>query len=92
MHYKDKWKCIKEYNGNSKTNPPSTLIYEGTSITRPKKMSNIMNDFFIEKIKIIRDNFPNFTVSPLQILEKLKTRNKNKILTLTNTIKVHGTV
>ena len=42
-------------------------------------MSNIMNDFFIEKIKIIRDNFPNFTVSPLQILEKLKTRNKNTL-------------
>ena len=37
MHYKDKWKCIKEYNGNSKTNPPSTLIHEGTSITSPKK-------------------------------------------------------
>ena len=79
MHYKDKWKCIKEYNGNSKTNPPSTLIHEGTSITSPKKMSNIMNNFFIEKIKIIRDNFPNFTVSPLQILEKLKTRNKNTL-------------
>ena len=40
-------------------------------ITSPKDMANTANNFFIQKIEKIRNNFTNEMVSPMDIVKKL---------------------
>ena len=76
-NYRDKWKCLKETNSNKRLGPPSTLINKGQTITSPKKMAQIANNFFIEKIQKIRDNITAYEIDPIEILISLIPRVKD---------------
>merc|ERR1712240_403560 len=76
----DRWKMIKDYNGNNRTHPPSCIIHNGHSITSPKEISNIALNFFVEKVTKIRESFSKNPVGPIQLLSSLIPRNNNKFI------------
>merc|ERR1712240_205865 len=76
----DRWKMIKDYNGNNRTHPPSCIIHNGHSITSPKEISNIALNFFVEKVTKIRKSFSKNAVGPIQLLSSLIPRINNKFI------------
>jgi len=76
----DRWKMIKEHNGNNKTHPPQCIINNGQSVTSPKQLCTIAHNYFIEKVNNIKNAFNNHTVEPIQILSKLIPKNNNKFI------------
>ena len=50
----DRWRALKQINGNKKAAPPSKIIHNGKIITSPIQIANIANVFFKEKIAKIR--------------------------------------
>ena len=56
------------------------IIHNGKTITSPKMLSQIFNEFFISKINAIRNSFQTFNITPMQILEKLTPKYTNKFI------------
>ena len=73
----DKWKFVKSINANQASTSPSYINLNGYIFQSPKMISNMMNDFYINKIKDIRDGFSTPSVDPIRILENVSTRNRN---------------
>ena len=71
------WKFLKNFNGNSKTQPPNNLTVDGKAVTSPKELATISNNFFINKIVNLRNKFTFSNINPIQILSFLIPRNKN---------------
>ena len=65
------WKNIKNWLGWSKGGPPSKLLDNGTIFTKPSDLARIMNLFFINKVKNLRQNLPNNPGNPLLLLETI---------------------
>ena len=81
----DKWKILKKVTQNNKISTPSTINSFGYTYSEPKMVANIMNNFFIQKIINIRNEFKNNVMDPLIFLKHLKPRVTNKFnLPLTN--------
>ena len=74
---KYQWIFLQNFTNKSKQNPPNSITIQGINYTSPKVLANLCNDFFIEKISKIRNNFTNSLVDPLKILEFLIPRNPN---------------
>ena len=69
---KEMWKTFKELSNTNTQVPPRLILHDGNLVTSVKKIVNIANNFFIDKIQKIRDSFPsNNGVTPLEILEFL---------------------
>ena len=83
----DRWRCIKDFNGDKKTHPPQCIINNGSSITSPRHISNLMCNFFITKINDIRKSFTSNNITPMQILKELLPENKNNFILPEITIK-----
>ena len=60
---------------------PSQLFYEGKLENKPNKIANIMNKFFIDKVKKIRESITKHQNDPLFTLKKLM-RNRNSQFSL----------
>ena len=73
----NQWKFLKNFNGNSKTQPPNNLTVDGKAVTSPKELATISNNFFINKIVNSRNKFTFSNINPIQILSFLIPRNKN---------------
>ena len=76
------WGTFKNLTNTNKQVPPRVILYNGNLVTSIKKIVNIANEFFIEKISKIRESFPvNENISSLEILQKLipKCQNQFKI-------------
>ena len=76
------WDTFKNLTNNNKQVPPRVILYNGNLVTSIKKIVNIGNEFFIDKISKIRESFPvNENISSLEILQKLipKCQNQFKI-------------
>ena len=51
------WKLSKQYmNWNSSSGPPQQLCVEGCIVTKAAQIANVMNDFFIKKVRVIQDS------------------------------------
>ena len=69
---KSMWETFKKFTNSGKQVPPRVISHNVNMVTSIKKIVNIANEFFIEKIKKIRDSFPvNSIITPLEILEDL---------------------
>ena len=79
-HTKDGWKLINQFQGKVKSHPPSKLIYKNKIYSSPKELSEILNNHYINKIKTIRQSFDTSKIKPLDILQKLRPRVKNKLV------------
>merc|ERR1712240_255243 len=51
------WKTVQDLVGKQKQVPPRNLVINGKSTTSLKKICNYLNNFFIEKVNKIRENF-----------------------------------
>ena len=60
------WETFKNLTNSSKQVPPRVILYNGNMVTSIKKIVNIANEFFIEKIQKI-----NLNVSSMEILQNL---------------------
>ena len=88
----NKYKFIKQFNNTNKQQVPSAIIHNNLKITSPKKIAEIANNFFVDKIEKIKQNFTYSSVKPIDILKILKPRTENKLvipnITLKETIKL----
>ena len=48
------WDNVKKLSDNYKQIPPRTIIFDNEKITSFKRITNIANSYFIEKIKRIK--------------------------------------
>ena len=65
------WKNVKNWLGWSKGGPPSKLIEGGIVYNKPKDLARIMNSFFINKVRMLRENLQQNPGNPLLLVEKL---------------------
>ena len=73
------WRTFKDLSNTNNQTPPRIIVHDGNLVTSVRKIVNIANDFFIDKIRKIRESFPvNNNVSPLEILQNLVPKNNNQ--------------
>ena len=75
---KSAWKNVKNWLGWVRTGPPTKLLKNGILSFKPKSLANIMNEFFIEKVAILRDKIPVCEGNPVSLVEEIM---KNKSCT-----------
>ena len=59
---KKMWSTVINLSNQSKQNPPRMIIYQNNKITSIKKISNITNKFFIEKVIDLRNKFTHLFI------------------------------
>lgn len=74
------WTTIKEVTNNVSKSPPRNIIHNGQMVTSLRKISNIANKFYIDKINKIRDSFTPNEVDHIEILESLIEKPKSKFI------------
>ena len=60
------WKNAKSFLGWSSGGPPSKLIQNGNLFTKPRDLTKISNEFFINKVKKLRETIPAMIGDPLE--------------------------
>ena len=65
------WSTIKGWLNWSSLTSPTKLFHEGCIETSPRKMANIMNRFYVDKVEKIREGLPVTEINPLEHLRKL---------------------
>ena len=75
----NKYKYLKNYNKSNKQNVPNIINDNNIKVTSPKKLSEIANNFFINKINKIKSTFTKTQITPIQILSKLRPRVNEKL-------------
>ena len=79
-HFKNKWKLLTQFNGVNKQHPPTSITQNGIQYNSPKIIAELANNFIFYKILKISNGFKNFSISPIDILNKLIPRNNNTFL------------
>ena len=59
---KEVWKVSDEILGQSKDLSPKQLSHNGDLISSPKIMARIFNEIFVNKVKKIKNNIPNYII------------------------------
>ena len=62
------FRITREQLGWSSGGPPSQLVTEGKLITKPRELDENMNNYFIDKIRKLRDGIPARRKDPLILL------------------------
>ena len=65
------WKHINSWLGWSSCGPPTKLLHNGVFYSKPSKLSEIMNCFFIKKVENLRKNLPVSDLDPLELVRNL---------------------
>jgi hypothetical protein len=69
---KEVWRTTKQFIGQTGSGPP-TCIRIGNNITsKPIKIANALNEYFIEKVKKLRESLPQPTYDPIEVLKKIQ--------------------
>merc|ERR1711954_364246 len=86
-----KWKTVNETKENNKT--PTRIYDEDKDETSPRKLANLFNKYFNEKIKKIREKFTKSNDIAIRILENLMEKPATKFnFQPTNVFKVYETI
>ena len=64
------WKIMKGWLSWKTTGPPSQLFSEGTIVNSPAGLAEVMNKFFIEKVKQLRQGIPANDTDPFKTLKE----------------------
>ena len=71
------WKNILGWLNWSSTSSPTKLSHNGRLVTSPAEMAELQNQYYIDKVKTIRNNMPVQRKDPLSILrERMQGRSK----------------
>ena len=65
------WKNVKNWLGWTSGGPPSKLLEDGRIYTKPSDLAKIMNTFFTNKVRNLRENLPQNPGDPLRLVQKL---------------------
>ena len=65
------WKNVKTWLGWSSGGSPTRLVQNGSVYNKPKDLSQIMNNYFISKVKNLKDNLPPNPGDPLGLVKRL---------------------
>ena len=55
----------------TRSGSPSQLFYRGSLISKPQELSETQNQYFLEKISLIRQNLPPSVTDPLAVLRSI---------------------
>ena len=50
------WKNVKSWLSWGNSGPPSKVIDNGILVTSPKKLAETMNNFFVQKVKKLKES------------------------------------
>ena len=79
------WKNILGWLNWSSTSSPTKLLSQGNLESSPSKMANIQNNYYIEKVKIIRRSLQGQDRDPLEVLKNILGGNQATFSTQTIT-------
>ena len=65
------WNHVKSCLGWSTGGPPTKLYHNGTVHSKPSDLVEIMNTFFITKIRNLRNNLPHCSSNPLNLVQSI---------------------
>ena len=65
------WKTVKGILSWTSSGSPSQLFHDGKLWTRPQEVATVQNEFFLDKVKQIRENLPPPVSDPLAKLKSL---------------------
>ena len=65
------WKNVKGILNWKSSGSPNQLFYKGALISKPQDLADAQNQYFLDKIHLIRENLPPAPTDPLQILRSL---------------------
>ena len=71
------WKNLKNWLGWRSGGPPTKLVENGEMFSKPAKLSNIMNNFFVNKVRNLRSNLPESPGDPLELASSLLSRKSS---------------
>ena len=72
------WKNIKSWLGWSKGGPPTKLMDNGNLCSKPKELVKIMNEYFVNKVKLLREKLPGNQGNSLDLVKKFMKNRKSK--------------
>ena len=75
------WKNILGWLNWCPSGSPTKLYHAGQIVTSPAKLSEIMNNFFVDKVRKIQRNLPSQNGDPLQVLKQI-VRNRSTTFSL----------
>ena len=64
------WKSVKGIIGWSNSGPPTKLFHEGKMVNSPSGLARTLNNYFINKVKGLRQSIPLVDVDPLSKLQE----------------------
>ena len=70
------WKNLLGWLNWSSTSSPTKLLSEGRFVTSPAKLADVQNEYYIKKVRNIRQNLPQACTDPLSTL-KLSMQGKD---------------
>ena len=70
------WKNIKTWLGWTSGGPPTKLMKDGLLYTKPKDMAMVMNDYFVTKVRKLRENLVHNPGDPLELIRRLMSNRK----------------
>ena len=65
------WKNMKNILNWTSSGSPSQLFHNGQLVTKSQDIASTQNEFFLEKVRLIRENLPPPVIDPLAKLESL---------------------
>ena len=65
------WRNVKGILQWRSAGSPNQLFYKGKLLSKPQELAEAQNNYFLEKIKEIRNNLPPAVIDPLHHLKKL---------------------
>ena len=71
------WQNLKNWLGWRSGGPPTKLLENGKMFSKPSELANIMNRFFISKVRKLRSNLPPSQGDPLDLTRRLLCNNES---------------
>jgi hypothetical protein len=65
------WQSVKGILNWNSSGSPSQLFYNGSLVSKPQDVADAQNQFFLDKITMIKENLPAPTSDPLAVLKSL---------------------
>ena len=72
----DIWKTVKGWLGWNSGGPPTQLFSDGKMVSSPAGLASVMNRFFVDKVKKLRQHIPHSTSDPLVKLKEAMSGRK----------------
>ena len=65
------WKNVKSILNWNTSGSPSQLFYQGRLVNKPQELADVQNQYFVDKINLLRQGLPPPVTDPLQTLKVL---------------------